>query len=122
SLFHLDWIPVALPVVGPQAPWAVVGDHPSDLAAGLEGSGLSVVAHLGVEELVGTEDLVPEVLALVVPGVGAVLGDAGKAAVKSCLHTVLAQVQSFLAEDHLALTKMVVLTQGAVATGGGDDD
>ncbi|MDH6117468.1 pimaricinolide synthase PimS1 [Kitasatospora sp. GAS204A] len=113
SLFRPEW--VALPPVAASAPenWAVLGDETQAQALGAFGRELTV--HPDLAALVAS-GAAPE--AVVVPcvapdGTGPELAEVARTAV----HRALALVQSWLAEDRLADTRLIVVTRGAVATG-----
>ncbi|WUS37125.1 SDR family NAD(P)-dependent oxidoreductase [Kitasatospora sp. NBC_01250] len=106
SLFQVAWQPLAVSVSVSESPagrWAVLGaelfgaDHFADLAA----LGAAVDDGLAAPETVFLP-LVPT------PGVGS-------AEVREALHSVLAVVQEWLADERFAGSRLVLVTRGAVA-------
>ncbi|QKG19188.1 type I modular polyketide synthase, MlsA1 [Actinomadura verrucosospora] len=118
ALFSVEWTPVQVPSGRPEGRWAVVGDDPLGVAAGLAAAGAEVRAY---PELAALPDEVSE---LVVVNVGgpATPGGAADAAEAARLETgrVLELLQRWLADDRLGTSRLVLVTRGAVATGPGE--
>ncbi|WP_425412978.1 type I polyketide synthase [Micromonospora nigra] len=124
ALFHLDWTP--LPAtdagVGSTTRWAVLGDDPLGLAAGLAAAGHPVTGPVDLAALVAALDDggdVPDVV--VAPYVGP---DAGRVDPDADAHDTardaLTLVQRWLAEPRLEQTRLVLHTRGAVAAAPGE--
>ncbi|MGH3754742.1 MAG: SDR family NAD(P)-dependent oxidoreductase, partial [Pseudonocardiaceae bacterium] len=124
-LCGLDWVALAAPSV-PATPvvaaggWAMVGDDGLGLAAGLAAAGVAVegYADLGpLVEAVAAGGAVPEV---VLAGCASDVGAGGVVGAAHALtHRVLALVQSWLADERFAGSRLVVVTRGAVAVEAG---
>ncbi|WP_428847190.1 SDR family NAD(P)-dependent oxidoreductase [Nocardia arthritidis] len=101
SMFALEWVPVPTGPAGPTPTWAVVGSDESALlpATGEHHATLSDLAESGV---------VPEVvLVSCQPESGVPQAD--------YVHRALELVRTWLADDRFADSRMVLVTQGAVA-------
>ncbi|MFI1184589.1 SDR family NAD(P)-dependent oxidoreductase, partial [Streptomyces sp. NPDC020799] len=120
ALFRVDWSQRPLPTGSPgTASWAVLGD----LANGLRAELPLARAHPDLASLATAPDggaAAPDIVIAPIrvgpPGDGDL-----PTAVRSAAHRVLALVQSWLADDRFAHARLVVLTQGAVATRTGED-
>ncbi|WP_420719472.1 SDR family NAD(P)-dependent oxidoreductase, partial [Streptomyces sp. RTd22] len=106
SLFRLDWIeaPATTPtgLTQPGA-WAVLGD--TRLGAGVPGA----TAHADLDALIAALDAgasVPDTVVLPFDATGDAVGDA--------VAGVLAAIRAWLAHEHFAGSRLVVLTSGAV--------
>ncbi len=120
SLFRLDWRPVpSAPVEGARR-WAVLGHDDLELGPVLDASGVTCESYVDMDALgtaVGLGMAMPEaVLAVRTPAAGA-LPDAARAAA----HDVLALLREWLADERFAVSRLVVVTRGAVAAAAGDD-
>ncbi|MEV6569441.1 SDR family NAD(P)-dependent oxidoreductase, partial [Streptomyces kronopolitis] len=114
ALFQVDWNTVPLPTApsdGEQ--WAVVGDMA--LAVALEGTGVRAEATDSLSELA---DEVPPVV-LVSATRTADPSDAAAGA-HTAAHDALALLQTWLADDRFAASRLVILTHGAVSTSDAD--
>ncbi|AOS63983.1 type I polyketide synthase [Actinoalloteichus hymeniacidonis] len=126
AMFDLDWVPTSL-MDTPTEPgwWALLGSTDAGLTGGLVAAGLSVESGADLADLssrIAAGGPAPSVL--VVPG-GA-LAPTGTApepvdGVQHAVERMLDVLQSWLAEEHLAATHLLVVTRGAVATGETDD-
>ncbi|MEU5272310.1 type I polyketide synthase [Streptomyces hygroscopicus] len=125
GLFRMDWTAdAAKPVEGGGAApgwWAVLGEDRLGVAAALEASGVTVdvyadPAALGAAVAAGT--LMPGLVALPVVSDGPdVVGE-----VHARVGEVLETVQSWVADERFAGTRLVLVTRGAVDTGDGVAD
>ncbi|MER5968385.1 SDR family NAD(P)-dependent oxidoreductase [Streptomyces sp. NPDC002055] len=112
ALFRVDWQPLTTTEVDASAHrWAVMGADDSELSAALR-------AHGGSPQLV--DDLegfasgpVPDVV--IVPCVDTPSGVGTASDVRAATRRVLALVQSWLADERFASSRLVVVTRGAVA-------
>ncbi|BCJ69234.1 hypothetical protein Prubr_62550 [Polymorphospora rubra] len=103
SLFEVSWQVESVEQVAP-AGWVVLGGEVAGLASYVD---VEAVVAAGVS---------PAVLVVPVPAVGVGLPDA----VRGVVAGVLAVVQSWLAADALAESRLVVVTRGGVAAVGSD--
>ncbi|MFF1908471.1 SDR family NAD(P)-dependent oxidoreductase [Kitasatospora sp. NPDC058218] len=125
ALFQVDWIAVGAPAAAapgsPQGPgrWAVVAAEGAG-AHGLGGLGGGTFADLRAlaEASTRTSGPVPEVV-LLPCAEQTVPGDPG-AAVRALTGRVLDALQSWLADDRFASSRLVVVTRGAVAVRPGE--
>ncbi|EWM62871.1 type I polyketide synthase, partial [Micromonospora sp. M42] len=116
SLFQVDWAPLALPAGPSTVDWAVIGDAAA-LTDAVAATGTAVAAYPDLTALAtamddGTDAPGVLVLPLLDPPASA---DVPRA-VAEATHRVLAVLQQFLAEERYAVSRLVVLTSGAVAT------
>ncbi|WP_423229701.1 SDR family NAD(P)-dependent oxidoreductase [Streptomyces mobaraensis] len=115
SLYRVDWTPVPSPVRVPAGTWTVVGPGASAWSRVLAAAGqvTSAEAASGLPDA-GTTDVV--VLPAVAEGTG---GDEAGAA-RERTHRMLADLQSWLADERFAGSTLVVVTRGAAPAGGGE--
>ncbi|MFG3410368.1 SDR family NAD(P)-dependent oxidoreductase, partial [Streptomyces sp. NPDC048142] len=106
GLFALDWSEIPVPDTGvDRSGWAALGAWPDDSVASYPD--LEAVAQAGADTVLwpltpdSTDDHRDET-----PG-----------AAREALHRVLGQVQTFLADERLDRSRLVVVTRGAVAAG-----
>ncbi|MFJ8273379.1 SDR family NAD(P)-dependent oxidoreductase, partial [Streptomyces sp. NPDC094154] len=119
TLFGIGWTPVADTGAGQPASVAVVGDDPFGLTDTLTGTGLTVGTAAGLAALsASSEDAVPDLVLVPVAGAPAD-GDDLPGAVREVTARVLALVQQWSGEEALAASRLVFVTRGAVAVGGG---
>ncbi|MET8138373.1 SDR family NAD(P)-dependent oxidoreductase, partial [Streptomyces sp. NPDC005251] len=133
SMFRVDWAPVTLPAGESAVRWAVLGDlatamgeRDADLAvaeagpcADLAVAGEQVARYADLAALVAALDeggTAPDAVLVPYPQAPALTPEA----VRSAAHRTLALLQRWLAEERLDRTRLVLLTQGAVAAR--DDD
>jgi acyl transferase domain-containing protein/NADPH:quinone reductase-like Zn-dependent oxidoreductase/acyl carrier protein len=136
ALFSVEWVQVTATSGGPAGDrWAVIGDDPFGLTAGLAAAGTQVRAYPDLAALAtaaGTGEPVPQVI-LTCAGDGpaaepaAADGGAGEgqagtvaASARAAAGQVLALVQGWLTDDRLSTTRLVVVTRGAVAAAPGE--
>jgi acyl transferase domain-containing protein/acyl carrier protein len=121
ALFVEQWAPVPVTVQksGPEGCWAVVGEDPLAVAAGLGDVGADVRAVADLAALVAAVEAgqpVPEVvLTCVLPKAT----DDQALAARAAVGQILALIQRWLAEERFEPARLVVLTRGAVAAGPG---
>ncbi|MGV9457400.1 type I polyketide synthase, partial [Streptomyces sp. NPDC003635] len=106
ALFRLDWTPVASTAVVDEPSWAVLGDE--------DRYGLGRTPHQTLADL-AEADSVPA-LVLWSPPAPATVGLATATAAVTA--AVLSMVQEWLADERFAEARLVVVTRGAVGTGG----
>ncbi|MEU1810617.1 type I polyketide synthase [Micromonospora aurantiaca (nom. illeg.)] len=116
SLFRVEWAPLALPAGPSTVDWAVIGDAAA-LTDAVAATGTAVAAYPDLTALAaamddGTDAPGVLVLPLLDPPASA---DVPRA-VAEATHRVLAVLQQFLAEERYAVSRLVVLTSGAVST------
>ncbi|MFF3763570.1 SDR family NAD(P)-dependent oxidoreductase [Streptomyces sp. NPDC001922] len=112
ALFRVDWQPLTTTEGGPSADgWAVMGAEDSMLTAALRAQGCEPQLVDGLAEF--TSGSVPDVV--VVPCAGTASGAGTGSDVRAAAHRVLALVQSWLADERFASSRLVVVTRGAVA-------
>jgi acyl transferase domain-containing protein/acyl carrier protein len=136
SLFDLEWVPLALDAFSGQAPsaspagageetarWVVLGSEDSPLAAGIADAGAPLLAYSELASLREALDEGAQPPPVVLVGLG---GSAESSAeppelVHEVLSGVLALMQSWLADDRLTASRLVLVTDGAVAAAVGED-
>ncbi|MEV7174970.1 type I polyketide synthase [Streptomyces sp. NPDC093224] len=106
SLFRLDWQRLALNPARAEGRWSVLGEDRWGLAGA---HGADVAADLDAAAGTGT--------LLLCAGTPAQAGPAGPET-----HRVLAVLQSWLADDRFAESRLVVVTRGAVPVDGGEPE
>ncbi|MFJ6480566.1 SDR family NAD(P)-dependent oxidoreductase, partial [Streptomyces sp. NPDC091682] len=117
SLYLLNWTEAATPAPTPNVRWAVLGGEGSAAATAL-GAGTPVHADLAA---LLAERAVPDVVVLDERTAVSTEGPAGLAdAAKSAARRTLTVFRDWIAEDRLAGSRLVVLTEGAVAASDGD--
>ncbi|MFF1698112.1 type I polyketide synthase [Streptomyces sp. NPDC058257] len=111
SLFEVKWVP--MPDAAPETgTWAVLGDDTARLAHALTAAGEPVDEHADLAALLTAVDAgapVPRCVA-VTPGEGATTP-------REATHHTLDLLQSWLADDRFAASRLVFLTSGAVPAG-----
>ena len=121
ALFTVEWVPVATDGAA-AGRWAVAGEDDLGLAAGLAAAGLDVRAYPGLAalaEAVGTGEPAPEMV-MACTGAG-VTGDGVAEAARVAAGSVLeVGARVGLAEERLALARLVLVTAGAVAARPGE--
>ncbi|MEU0941024.1 SDR family NAD(P)-dependent oxidoreductase, partial [Embleya sp. NPDC005971] len=122
SLFLLDWIPVE-PAETTTGTWAVLGTAASGLAAGLRARNLDAEAYAELAAVGEREGAVPDVVALTCLPPTDIVADAPATAdlVVATLTGVLDLVRTWLADGRFAVSRLVVVTRGAVRTADGSD-
>ncbi|MEU0149428.1 type I polyketide synthase [Streptomyces sp. NPDC006288] len=114
-LLHTEWTPVQAAPAPAGRTWAVVGtDAPADLVAALSGPG-TLGTHPTLRELAdaiasGAAE-VPDRVVVAVPTLPGDTADAARAAA----HRALGLVQSWLAEERFAGSRLVFVTRGTLA-------
>ncbi|MGH3379026.1 MAG: SDR family NAD(P)-dependent oxidoreductase [Actinoallomurus sp.] len=109
-LYHLDWTPLATAGAPEPATWAVLGGGP--LAAALESAGRTVRT---IEDL-ADEGAAPDVVVAHLAADGADDASAHESA-----RGALDLVRSWLDDERFAASRLVLVTEGAVAAGPGDE-
>ncbi|MBP2327118.1 acyl transferase domain-containing protein/acyl carrier protein [Kibdelosporangium banguiense] len=111
SLFHVDWIPWS---ADPAAvgTCAVLGEDNLDIAAAISASGGSAHHYADLASLTAAA-AVPDVV--FAPFHADPTDDVGAAA-RSAVHRILALAQSWVSDEALAKSRLVVITKGAIAT------
>ncbi|UAL71812.1 SDR family NAD(P)-dependent oxidoreductase [Streptomyces angustmyceticus] len=113
ALFQVDWNAVPTPAAPSDEHWAVVGDMA--LAVALDGTGVRVEATDSLNEL--ADEAPPVVL---VSTTGAADPDDAAAGAHTAAHDTLALLQTWLADERFAASRLVVLTRGAVSAADAD--
>ncbi|MDX2682008.1 type I polyketide synthase [Streptomyces soliscabiei] len=108
SLFRLDWTVLPATVQPPRGRWVALGAEPLLPETHPELAALTAAVEAGAP--------VPDTVFTALPAGG----DTADAA-RSGLTAVLRLLQDWLADDHWADTRLVLVTRGAVATAPGDD-
>ncbi|WP_116214361.1 type I polyketide synthase [Streptomyces olivoreticuli] len=111
ALFRLDWATVPTSAAAGTTPWAVLGDAPAGLTSGAAVH--ADLAALGAAVEAGAE-APAYVLAYRAPQI---TGDPATAA-HTAVRDALALVQEWLEDERFADSRLVLVTQGAVATQG----
>ncbi|WP_404820595.1 type I polyketide synthase [Streptomyces malaysiensis] len=120
SLFRLEWSAVPAPATGAAAgEWAVLGADAEELAAleGAFGPGIPVAAYGDLPALSAAVDAgvsVPDTVVLAGLGGGPCGDDAS--VVHEATRAMLMLLQSWLADERFAGSRLVLLTRGAVET------
>ncbi|MDQ0841391.1 type I polyketide synthase [Streptomyces sp. V1I6] len=114
SLFGVEWakVPVPAGAIPSGERWAVLGDDEPDLSVG----GERLDAYAGLTELrdeLAAGASAPDVV--VVPLAPAASGSGLAVAARAAAHHALALVKEWLADERLDGSRLVLLTQGAVA-------
>ena len=114
-LLALEWKEVEPPAPAQDAEWALVGEHSPRLREALEAGGLSVASYPDPDALREAtrqgRDAPP--VALFAPAPGA---DESPAAAAEATRGALALLQRWLAEESFAVTRLALLTEGAIAS------
>ncbi|MBL1103056.1 SDR family NAD(P)-dependent oxidoreductase [Streptomyces sp. 5-8] len=121
SLFRLDWVPLPTPRTRVDGDWAVLGEDTFGLADSLPASGIPFRSHPDVAALLGAlADGAPAPGVAVLPcATPAGAGLPGSAF--DLTSTVLHDVQTWLADDRTADTRLVVVTRRALPAGDSGD-
>ncbi|MDT0574248.1 SDR family NAD(P)-dependent oxidoreductase, partial [Streptomyces sp. DSM 3412] len=126
SMYRVEWTPVSAESTPSDGNWALVGPDAPGLAAALSEAGVGCAAHDDLAALGAALDagaVVPDLVAVRLPS-PAGSGDDVPAAVRAAADAALLLVQSWLADERLATTRLVVVTRDAVcadpALGGTD--
>ncbi|MDT0347771.1 polyketide synthase, partial [Streptomyces litchfieldiae] len=125
ALFRVEWVPLAVPeqpVPSADTRWAVAGPDPLGLAAALSGAPGAVTAHAGLADLcraveAGETSAPDRILLPCAPPPG----DDLAAAAHAVTAEVLGALQTWLADERLADSRLVVVTRGAVPAGDGPE-
>ncbi|MEV4096143.1 SDR family NAD(P)-dependent oxidoreductase [Streptosporangium saharense] len=113
SLFRVEWtgLPAATAAVGR---YALVGEDPLGLAAGLTATGSGVDAYADLAALATAEGRVHDTVLLpLAPGSGGEVAHA----VRAATHALLGLLREWLAGERFAGRRLVVVTRGAVGAG-----
>ncbi|WP_367319610.1 type I polyketide synthase [Streptomyces sp. HUAS ZL42] len=125
ALFQIGWTRLALTAGDARSGrWAVAGDADLGLATALTTADAGVVVHPDMTALIEAAGSVTPEAVLVQCPTPAVAGPAGAVAeaVRTAVGDTLARVRSWLEDDRLAGSRLVLVTRGAVATGTAGDD
>ncbi|ARQ67524.1 hypothetical protein CAG99_00520 [Streptomyces marincola] len=120
SLFRVDW--TGLPIDTDSVPfgvWAVLGDEAFGVGAAVHAAGLAIDAYPDLDSLRAVLDAgvpAPAVMLLTCPP-----GEPAGEASPDVVVDVLRVAQEWLADERLIETRLVVVTQGAIATGSGQE-
>ncbi|MCC3779385.1 SDR family NAD(P)-dependent oxidoreductase, partial [Streptomyces sp. UNOB3_S3] len=116
ALFHVEWTPLpAAEAIGTTS-WALVGPDPDGAArTALAAAGVTVTAFDGLAALAASTEPLPDVIAALATG------DRPDDEPDTALQRALALVQTWLADERFAPTRLVVVTRDAVATHTGED-
>jgi NADPH:quinone reductase-like Zn-dependent oxidoreductase/NADP-dependent 3-hydroxy acid dehydrogenase YdfG/acyl carrier protein len=109
ALYTVEWVPLPVPAAGP-AQWAVIGADPVGLG--------DVRTYPGLADLVDAVASGAPVPDAVAVGLVSSPEDDVAGAVRECTERTLELIQAWLAEDRLAPATLVVVSSGAVSTGG----
>jgi acyl transferase domain-containing protein/NADPH:quinone reductase-like Zn-dependent oxidoreductase/acyl carrier protein len=119
AMFAAAWVPVPVSAStdAPAGRWAVIGASRIALVPELTAAGVDARAYADVTELIAAitaGEPVPEIV-LACAGASAAAGRAaaGAGAARLAVREVLGLVQGWLAEDRLASSRLVLVTQGA---------
>ncbi|MFI6339608.1 type I polyketide synthase [Streptomyces sp. NPDC050535] len=122
ALFRMEWVSRAVPDSAgtPVGPWVLVGDDGLALGTVLDAPRVKRYADLSAfsaefDEFVTTASRPEFVLSCRLPGDDTNSGDPD--AVRAALRETLSLVQSWLADERFADTRLVVITRGAVSVG-----
>ncbi|MGW6569569.1 thioester reductase domain-containing protein [Streptomyces sp. NPDC054975] len=112
ALFHLDWLPTALPQPAAQPTWGVLSHEPTP-----ERAAYSHAEHFtDVEAVAKAVETGTELDAVLLPCPPATPETDVIAATHNVTRRTLAVVQEWLADERLARTPLVVITHGAMST------
>ncbi|MFD6659987.1 SDR family NAD(P)-dependent oxidoreductase, partial [Streptomyces parvus] len=117
SMFRVEWTPVTAEPTPSDATWTLVGPDTPGLADALGGPGGRCDAHEDLAALAAALDAgapVPDVVAAPLPSPAGPDPDL-PAAVRAAADAALRLVQTWLADERLAGTRLVVVTRGAVS-------
>jgi acyl transferase domain-containing protein/thioesterase domain-containing protein len=116
ALFRREWDPLALPVDPPAPHWALVGVPELGLTGAVYSLGETVDTFLDMASLAeeSTSD------AVLVPLVPMDVKGGPLTPLRDLTTWLLAQLQSYLADDRLRATRIVFVTRGAMAVRGGE--
>ncbi|MGC5291403.1 SDR family NAD(P)-dependent oxidoreductase, partial [Micromonospora sp. DT231] len=120
ALLRLDWPAVPVPEETPAGRWTAVDGHGLDLVGPLASAGVDVEARADLATVVAEASAggaVPDVVVVTCPRGDASAGTDWTHRLGS---VVLGQVQQFLAEPALAESRLVLMTERAVAAAPGD--
>ncbi|GAB2611000.1 hypothetical protein GCM10027168_49870 [Streptomyces capparidis] len=119
SLYRVDWAPVPLPPVAAAAAGRVAvlgGAHAAGLHKAWEVAGVEAAGYGDLAELLASGDAVPETVLHRVAGGAGDTGPAGAA--HEVARSVLELLRGWLADDRLASSRLVVVTDGAAGPDG----
>ncbi|MGW6569554.1 SDR family NAD(P)-dependent oxidoreductase [Streptomyces sp. NPDC054975] len=117
ALFEVDWteLPVAEGATSSDTSWGLLGDDGSSVGRGLAGARIPFTAYAGLEELRADSAPVPEVVLLPCAATDAV-GTAEQ--VRETVEWALGAVQSWLADERFADSRLVLVSTGAADEAG----
>nr|WGC84434.1 RsnD [Streptomyces sp.] len=118
ALFRVEWATVPVTETAASGSWAAIGAD-SGVYAALESAGTTVTRYRDLAELAGAAS-VPETVLVPVSTATGEGADGLATATHETAGLALALVREWLAEDRFADSRLVLLTSGALSTGGGD--
>ncbi|MDT0393587.1 SDR family NAD(P)-dependent oxidoreductase [Streptomyces edwardsiae] len=105
----------------PAGPWAVVGRDTAGVTETVRATGVHVRHHADLDGLRrALDDGVPAPAVVLAPEPGRLTASGASMDVVLASHAVLDLAQQWLADERLAGSRLVLITDGAVATGSGD--
>ncbi|MEV0559617.1 beta-ketoacyl synthase N-terminal-like domain-containing protein, partial [Streptomyces sp. NPDC050597] len=117
SMFRVDWTPVTAEPTPSDGVWTLIGPDEPGLAAALVGVGIRCAAHDDLDELGAALDAgaaAPDFVAANLPSPADLDTDV-PTAVRAAADAALRLVQTWLADERLTATRLVVVTRGAVS-------
>jgi surfactin synthase thioesterase subunit/NADP-dependent 3-hydroxy acid dehydrogenase YdfG len=121
SLFRIEWTAISADPSAPSARWAVLAG--TQLPGGAVGSGTATYQGLAaLRQAVASGTPLPDTVLFPVLSDGVASDGAGVgAATRAALHRALGILQEWAAEELFGLSRLGILTSGAVATCAGED-
>jgi acyl transferase domain-containing protein/NADP-dependent 3-hydroxy acid dehydrogenase YdfG len=128
SLFGVDWIPLSSAASPAAEGWAVLGADGEAAVGTLRAAGVSAAAYADLAALAEGVERGAQAPAVVLAscaggweGTAPLAASAMAAAARERTHAALALVQSWIADERLAGTRLVLVTRGAIAVRGGEE-
>ncbi|WP_230582448.1 type I polyketide synthase, partial [Salinispora tropica] len=114
-LYRVDWTPVPLPTTRATGRWALIGADEFKVAAALDTVGLAAEAHPGLDALTAALDAGAAAPDVLVASVQPDCHDLAAGARQTTGH-LLALLQTWLVDERLAASRLMILTHGAQGT------